>query len=175
VAYATLSRMPILSADTLEFVSNSAEQTTRLGLRLGELLHPGDVICLSGDLGAGKTAFASGVGRGWGAKEAVNSPTYVFAHQHRHSADDRFLYHLDCYRLNDVEDAETIGIEDILSGESVVVIEWPERIEALLTLERLWVDLSPTDILTRRLIQFRAVGARYQTLLDDFRRSTFGG
>ncbi len=167
--------MPILSPDSLEFTSNSFDQTVRLGLRLGELLRVGDVLCLSGELGAGKTAFASGVGKGWGAQELVNSPTFVLSHEHRHAADSTRLYHLDCYRLAGAEDAETIGIEDILAGEGVVMIEWPEHITAILPAEHLWISFAATDLPTRRQLQFRARGTRYQTLLDDFRRSAFGG
>lgn len=167
--------MPILSADVLDFTSNSLEQTVRLGVRLGELLQAGDLLCLSGDLGAGKTAFASGVGRGWGVREVVNSPTFVFSHEHHRTADDVRLYHLDCYRLSGAGDAESIGIEDILAGDSVVMIEWPERIAAILPAERMWISLTATDAATRRQIQFRAEGLRYRTLLDRFRRSAFGG
>ncbi len=167
--------MPILSPDTLDFTSNSLEQTTRLGVRLGELLAAGDLICLSGDLGAGKTAFAAGVGRGWRAREVVNSPTFVFSHEHRRDVDDVLLYHVDCYRLSGAEDAESIGIADILAGDSVVLIEWPERILSILPAERLWISLVAADVPTRRQIQFRASGTRYQTLLDSFRRGAFGG
>ncbi len=169
--------MAILAPDTLEFISSSAEQTARLGARLGELLNPGDLIGLSGDLGAGKTAFAAGVGRGWGARELVSSPTYVLAHEHHRAADDTRLYHLDCYRLASLEDAESMGIEDILAGDAAVLIEWPERITDLLPVDRLWITLTADLIAepTRRQIQIKANGARYQTLLDSFRRLAFGG
>ncbi len=167
--------MPILAPDTLDFTSNSLEQTIRLGVRLGELLQAGDVICLAGNLGAGKTAFASGVGKGWGARELVNSPTFVIAHEHRRERDATRLYHLDCYRLTGLEDAETIGIEDMLAGDAVVLIEWPERIVPLLPDERLWISLAEADVPTRRQLQFRASGSRCQTLLEAFRRDAFGG
>src|SRR5258707_11424486 len=92
----------VLSApDSLTFSleSTSVEQTAYFGARLGKLLGAGDVICLSGPLGAGKTALAAGIAAGWGALEPVNSPTFVFVHEHHRAADALRLYHVDCYRL----------------------------------------------------------------------------
>jgi tRNA threonylcarbamoyladenosine biosynthesis protein TsaE len=151
---------------SLELTSHSVEQTVELGVRLGRRLVGGDVICLSGDLGAGKTALTSGIGKGWGAREPVNSPTFVFVHEHRRSTDDGRLYHVDCYRLGSLDDAESVGIEEILAGDDVVVIEWPERIEPLLPRERLWIDLEILDATTDRRISLKATGARYEALLD---------
>jgi len=168
--------LPILTPDILEFTSNSAEQTARIGLRLGQFLAAGDVICLAGAMGAGKTALAVGIGKGWGALEPVNSPTFVFVHEHRHAADDVRLFHVDCYRLPDIEQAETIGIEEILAGRDVAVIEWPERIAPLLPPERLWIQLETLEEFTeKRQLQLRATGNRYQQILDEFRRNAFGG
>ncbi|MFN8452055.1 MAG: tRNA (adenosine(37)-N6)-threonylcarbamoyltransferase complex ATPase subunit type 1 TsaE [Anaerolineae bacterium] len=124
--------MPILREGELDLISHSAEQTRRLGARLGALLQPGDVVCLSGDLGAGKTAFAAGIGAGWGAKVPVTSPTFNLVHEHERDGDGQILYHLDCYRIHTAADALTIGLDDILSGNGPVVIEWPEHIEAAL-------------------------------------------
>ncbi len=159
--------MPVVTS--LELTSHSVEQTVALGARLGQKLIGGDVICLSGDLGAGKTALTTGIGKGWGALEPVNSPTFVFVHEHRRSTDDLRLYHVDCYRLGSLDDAETVGIEDILAGDGIVVIEWPERIEPLLPAERLWIALDILDETTERQITVRATGARYAALLDDLR------
>ena len=168
--------MPILPPNAIDFISRSLEQTTRLGARLGELAQPGDVIALSGELGAGKTAFAAGFGPGFGALEAVSSPTFVFAHEHRRSADRVRLYHIDCYRLDGALDADSIGLSDMLAGEAVLLIEWPERILPLLPAERLWITLAAVDDEpTRRQITFQASGARSEALLEQFRRRAFGG
>src|SRR4051812_31474913 len=86
-------------------LSESPDQTMQFGTCLGQLLAHGDIVCLSGDLGAGKTAFTSGIGKGWGALEIVNSPTFVFVHEHRRRADNMRLYHIDCYRLASLDDA----------------------------------------------------------------------
>ena len=168
--------MPILPPNVLDFVSHSLEQTVRLGARLGELVLPGDVITLSGELGAGKTAFASGFGLGFGAREPVTSPTFVFAHEHRRAADKVKLYHIDCYRLSGVVDADSIGLSDMLAGDAVLLVEWPERILPLLPIERLSITLDVLDEApTRRQMQFHATGERAETLLDTFRKRAFGG
>lgn len=153
---------------TLELISQSAEHTFQLGRYLGELLVPGDVICLSGNLGAGKTVFTKGIGAGWGALEVVTSPTFTLIHEHRRARDSQVLYHVDCYRLQGAGDAWGIGMEDLLLGEYPVVIEWPENIQEVLPLERLWVAIRVLDG-TRRQMALYAVGDRYQADLEILR------
>jgi tRNA threonylcarbamoyladenosine biosynthesis protein TsaE len=165
--------VPILREGEFDLISHSAEQTRRLGARLGALLQPGDVICLSGDLGAGKTAFAAGIGAGWGAKIPITSPTFNLVHEHERESDAQILYHLDCYRIHSAGDALTIGLDDILSGRGPVVVEWPEHIEAVLPGERLWIELRVIEP-TRRNFVFDATGAQYETLLEAFRTASFG-
>lgn len=166
--------MPILREGELDIISYSAEQTYRLGVRLGTLLVPGDIVCLSGDMGAGKTVFSSGIGAGWGALEPMTSPTFNLIHMHSRARDAMPLYHLDCYRLSDASEAETIGIEDVLDGQGAALFEWPENILEALPDERLWIELRLLEP-TRRNLIFQASGGRYQALLDQFRGASFGG
>ncbi|MBK8021679.1 MAG: tRNA (adenosine(37)-N6)-threonylcarbamoyltransferase complex ATPase subunit type 1 TsaE [Chloroflexi bacterium] len=165
--------MPILRQDELDLISHSAEQTRRLGVRLGTLLRPGDVVCLSGEMGAGKTAFAAGIGAGWGANSVVNSPTYNLVHEYQRDTDDERLIHLDCYRLADEHDAETLGLDAIFDGSALVMIEWPERIVPLLPTERLWIELRLFEA-TRRNLLFMPTGSRYEALLEAFRGDALG-
>lgn len=165
--------MPILREGEFDIISHSVEQTRRLGVRLGSLLQAGDMICLSGDLGAGKTAFAIGIGEGWGAKVPLTSPTFSLVHEHERARDKLLLFHLDCYRLHSPADADTIGIDDILSGRGAVVIEWPEHIDAALPRERLGIELHIIEP-TRRNFLFDATGKHYETLLDQFRGASIG-
>jgi tRNA threonylcarbamoyladenosine biosynthesis protein TsaE len=151
---------------TLELTSHSPQQTIAIGEQLGKLLAPGDVICLSGDLGAGKTALTSGIAKGWGALEPVNSPTFVFIHEHQRAGDDSRLYHVDCYRLGSEADALSIGLEDVLAGSDVVILEWPERAASLLPVERLWITLEALEAETDRRLDLEAVGERYGLLLE---------
>ncbi|GAB4264754.1 MAG: tRNA (adenosine(37)-N6)-threonylcarbamoyltransferase complex ATPase subunit type 1 TsaE [Candidatus Promineifilaceae bacterium] len=165
--------MPILDKWTIDFVSNSVEQTVRLGVRLGELLVPGSLVCLSGDLGAGKTAFTRGVGRGWGTTLRVTSPTFTLVNEYPRPHDGRILYHIDCYRLEHEADAETVGLEDILNGNGAVIIEWPERIASWLAADRLWIRFTfQSD--TRRALRFSASGEQSAKLLNEYKQRAFG-
>jgi len=165
--------MPILDPNTLDFISSSTDQTVRLGLRLGELLQPGDMVCLYGDLGAGKTALSRGVGRGWGTALRVTSPTFTIINEYPRPKDKAVLYHLDCYRLETDMDVETVGLEDIFYGQGAVIIEWPENIESWLSADRLAIQIKYLND-TRRTMQFKATGHRSEQLLDDFKRNAFG-
>jgi tRNA threonylcarbamoyladenosine biosynthesis protein TsaE len=165
--------MPILHEQTLDFLSHSPEQTQRYGVRLGELLVPGDVICLAGPLGAGKTSLANGVGRGFGIAEPLTSPTFTLMNEYRRAGDGRVLVHVDCYRLADAREAEDAGLGDYLDGPYVVAIEWPERVAPLLPPDRLWITLRLIGELKRGLLM-EARGARYARLLAEFRLAAFG-
>jgi tRNA threonylcarbamoyladenosine biosynthesis protein TsaE len=165
--------VPILREGELDIISYNAEQTQRLGTRLGTLLKPGDIICLSGDMGAGKTVFSAGIGKGWGALSPLTSPTFNIVHQHRRNQDKQTLYHMDCYRLQSAEDAEGVGLEEILDGHGPVIVEWPEKIEAVLPRQRLWLELRILEP-TRRNLVFEATGERYEQLVKEFSGISFG-
>src|SRR5258708_33537990 len=150
--------MPILDEHSLDFWSHSPEQTTRFGARLGELLLPGDLLTISGELGAGKTTFIGGVGRGWGSLDQVSSPTFVLVNDYRRP-DGQHLWHLDCYRLNSGAEAMAVGFEDLLASGGIMVVEWPERIEAALPAARLRPALR-WEGQTRRGLRGEAAGAR---------------
>lgn len=142
-------------------------------MRLGELLRPGDLICLAGDLGSGKTTLAQGIARGWGCLDPVTSPTFVLINEYRR-ADAARLYHFDAFRLNGVEDAAGLGLPELLEGDGPVLVEWPERVARLLPPERLWITLRWADE-SRRGLRIEATGHRYERLLRQFRKTAFGG
>jgi tRNA threonylcarbamoyladenosine biosynthesis protein TsaE len=164
--------VPIFDERSLDFMSHSPEQTLRIGARLGEHLAPGDVICVSGELGAGKTTFVTGIGLGWGALDPVTSPTFVLVNQYRR-ADGQPLWHLDCYRLSSASEALAFGFVDLLDSGGLMVIEWPERILEILPPERLILNLRWIDDM-KRGFRLEARGGRYQDLLNDFRHTAFG-
>jgi len=164
--------MPILDAHMLEFFSRSPEQTRRVGVRLGGLLKPGDILCLKGDLGAGKTTFTQGLAQGWGSLDAVSSPTFILINMYRR-ADGGHLYHLDAYRLESVPEAEQLDLETILA-EGALIVEWPERLGGLLPKKHLWIHLEHMAE-EHRLLNFNARGKRYDEMLDGIRQSMFGG
>lgn len=165
---------PILDPHSLECPSHSAEQTRRLGVRLGELLEAGDLICLEGALGAGKTCLAQGIGRGYGVTESLISPTFTFIHEYKVAKDNTVLYHVDLYRISSVREAAALGLDDYLDDRSAItMIEWPEQAEALLPGERLWITIRLIQG-NKRLLLFSAHGARYEALLRRFRKRAFG-
>lgn len=147
-----------------EVLSQGPEVTERFGERLGALLRSGDVICLQGDLGAGKTTLAQGIARGWGVQAHVTSPTFTLLNEYERSGNDGRFYHLDCYRLADAQEAWLLGLDDVLDADGVLVIEWPERIEGALPEERLWIGMEHAGEGRRRLT-LEASGARYEELL----------
>jgi tRNA threonylcarbamoyladenosine biosynthesis protein TsaE len=165
--------MAILDERTLEFISSSVEQTVRLGVRLGELLAAGDVVCLSGELGAGKTVLARGMGRGWGTAVRVTSPTFTLINEYPRAPDGVVLYHVDGYRLTRPGDVATTGLEDLLAAEAAIMIEWPERLASHLPGDRLDIALAYVNE-TKRSLRFSAGGARSERLLKEFRRRAFG-
>ena len=112
-----------------EFISHNQAQTEDIGARLAQALTGGEVLALYGGLGAGKTAFTRGLARGLGIARPVTSPTFTLLHQYKGRL---ALNHFDVYRLSSVEEAEDIGIDEIMQADGVTVIEWPERVEELL-------------------------------------------
>jgi tRNA threonylcarbamoyladenosine biosynthesis protein TsaE len=162
---------PILDRNSLEIISRSAEQTRRVGMRLGAMLEPGDIICLIGDLGAGKTTFVQGLAAGWGSLDPVSSPTFVIVNVYRR-LDQRKLYHLDAYRLSGPAEAIDLDLDNMFESGSLV-IEWADIIAEALPPERLWVNLRYVDENQRDLI-FSARGEHYQHLLAEFRSQVYG-
>ena len=163
----------------MDFFSRSPEQTRRVGRRLGEILEAGDVICLQGDLGAGKTTFVHGIAQGWGSLDSVSSPTFILVNVYRRAdqsegrATQPLLFHMDAYRLDSTPEAEELDLDSMLALGALLV-EWPERMNGLIPRERLWVNLEHIDEEEREM-KFKATGKRYDELLEVVRHSTFGG
>jgi tRNA threonylcarbamoyladenosine biosynthesis protein TsaE len=165
--------MPILDPNVVEFVSGSPIQTTRLGERLGRLLRGGEVICLEGNLGSGKTCLAQGIGRGWGATDDLTSPTFTLIHELRRAQDKSRLYHIDLYRIEKEAEAWMLGLSDLMDTTASVLIEWPERAPSLLPPDRLWIKLAYLDE-TRRFMSFNATDPFHLELLQSFKKQAFG-
>jgi tRNA threonylcarbamoyladenosine biosynthesis protein TsaE len=164
--------MPTVDEHTIDVFSRSPEHTRRLGLRLGKALQSGDVICLQGDLGAGKTTFVQGVAQGWGSMDAVSSPTFIIVNVYR-DGKQKQLFHMDAYRLDSTSEAEELDLETMLA-EGPLLIEWPERMQSLIPDERLWVQLEYINEEEREM-RFKSSGKRYDDLLAVIRQAAFGG
>jgi tRNA threonylcarbamoyladenosine biosynthesis protein TsaE len=110
-----------------EVITSSPEQTTALGRQLAAELKPPALVLLYGDLGAGKTTLVKGIvsGLGLAAEEDVTSPSFVFVHAFRNHTR---LYHVDLYRIEQAAELDTLGLDDLLAEQAVVVVEWAERL-----------------------------------------------
>lgn len=144
--------------------TESAERTIALGRWLGARVKPGQVIGLSGDLGAGKTTFTRGLAEGAGADPAgVTSPTFTFLHVYA----GRFpVYHLDLYRLDSESQVRDLGVDEFVGGDGVAVVEWFENVPALLPPSRLEARLTVTKQ-DERSIAFRGTGPEWDAVMGD--------
>jgi tRNA threonylcarbamoyladenosine biosynthesis protein TsaE len=124
---------------SLDLHTHSAAETQALGADLGRLLWPGGVVCLEGELGAGKTCLAQGLGQGLGVAGPIISPTFTLIREYRGRLP---LFHVDCYRVRDLDDAWALGLDDYLYDDGVTVVEWADRVRPLMPAERLWVHLE---------------------------------
>ena len=142
------------------FEVNSVEETWGFAKKLAAELKPGDVVCLEGDLGAGKTTFTQGLAAALGVPGRVNSPTFCIVQEHRapstrHQAPGTFLVHMDLYRLHGEDDVIAIGWEDYLAEGAILVVEWPERAGTLIPANARHIVFTHLDGEEARRIEFR--------------------
>lgn len=134
-----------------ELTSDSEIQTKELAQQFAKALGPGSVVCLKGELGAGKTHFVKGMARAFGiGEEEVHSPTYTLINEYK--GNGLPLYHFDCYRLESIEEALEIGAEEYFYGEGVSVIEWPERIRDLIPPDAIWITITSVAPSKRKFV-----------------------
>lgn len=154
----------------MNLISKSVRDTLSIGRKLSRHLKPGDIICLFGELGSGKTVFTKGVARGLGISEnKITSPTFVLIRQYE---DSRLpLYHFDLYRLKELKDIAYLGYQDYLYGQGVSVVEWADRLGRMLPREYLKIVLSVKGK-SCRLLRFSGSGRRYKELLSQINEDT---
>lgn len=146
-------------------VTRSADETFRLGETLGSMLRPGDTIALNGDLGAGKTCLAGGVGRALGIAGRVKSPSFALINEYEGEIP---LYHMDVYRLESPAEVEDLGYEEYFYGAGVTLVEWAERIKSYLPEQRLNISIEkdPENENTR-IFKLVPRGNRYEQLAGE--------
>lgn len=149
-----------LVTEQLTLETESPEATHALGVRLGRLLHPGDAVLLSGELGTGKTVLTQGMAEGLDVQEPVKSPSFVLLHQYEGRTT---VYHADLYRLESPQEVADLGLDEV-AADGVLVVEWAERGQDVLPPEHLRVHLAYAGD-DRRRITLEAHGGRYQELL----------
>ena len=165
--------MLAVDSHTIEITSRNPEQTRRIGERLGGALQTGDILCLQGDLGAGKTTLVQGIAQGWGSLDSVSSPTFILVNAYRRADEKKdgttppLLFHMDAYRLDSASEAEELDLDSMLA-EGALIVEWPERMPELIPAENLWLTIEHTGE-TERELKFAASGKRYEELLGLIR------
>ena len=132
----------------MKYLSHSEDETQKIGYEVAEKIKKGDVISLTGSLGAGKTVFAKGFAKQLGIEEAIVSPTFTLVQEY----DGREkMYHLDLYRLSGEDEFESMGGEDFLYSDGVTLIEWSEKIESMLPDDTIYVKITINEDLTRTI------------------------
>ncbi len=148
---------------TLAARTRSSEETFSLAARVGTILRAGDVVALAGDLGMGKTVFAKGLACALGVDEVVVSPTFTLVREYEGRVP---LVHVDVYRLDHLQELHDVGFDELLGGRAVTVVEWGDRVGALLPVERLDVLLTPGDGDDDRLVTFVPAGRSWAVRVD---------
>ena len=149
----------MMSEPQLRARTSSAEGTQALAAALAELAQPGDLLLLVGDLGAGKTAFAQGYGAALGVTERITSPTFTLVNHHQGRL---LMHHVDVYRLDQLDEVLDLGLEELLDGVGVTIIEWGDAIRPALPADYLEVTLlHDDDDEACRTLELRLVGGRW--------------
>lgn len=154
-------------ASDVEIRTHSAEETCAVGAALGALAQPGDVLLLSGDLGAGKTTFTKAFGAALGVTESITSPTFTLAREYHGRL---LMHHLDVYRLERLGEVADLALAELTEGGGVVVIEWGELIASTLVPDYLSMTLEFGEGDDDRSIGLRCVGPRWANRTETLRR-----
>lgn len=133
---------------TIDLVTASAEETATAGERLGRLLSPGAVVALTGELGAGKTCFIQGVVRGLDVPVRATSPTFVLVNEYHGRLP---VHHVDAYRTGSIAELADLGLDEMMSGEAVTVIEWADKLGPLLPASAIRVHIDGVGDEPRRI------------------------
>ncbi len=149
----------------IDLITESPEETQRLGSVLGRACVGGELFLLTGQLGSGKTCFTQGLAWGLDVEEYAHSPTFVLVNEYQGRLT---LYHIDLYRIESVQEAAELGLEEYLQGQGVCAVEWAERAPSVLGDDALFVELADVGRERRRLT-FRASGRQHVALLGSLR------
>jgi tRNA threonylcarbamoyladenosine biosynthesis protein TsaE len=147
---------------------NGLEETKEFGIRLGNLLREGDILCLNGDLGAGKTTLTKSIGLGLGVYDYITSPTFALINEYTGKIP---VYHFDVYRLENVEELYDLGFDEYFYGKGVCIIEWAEKIERLLPKERIVLDIEKGKDIDERRINITGSGNRYTEITKELEKN----
>jgi tRNA threonylcarbamoyladenosine biosynthesis protein TsaE len=145
----------------------SPEETFAFGQCLAKVLSAGKVVCLAGDLGAGKTLLVQGLAEGLGIKDTVNSPTFTILNVYEASFP---VYHFDLYRLEDAAELFDIGFYEYTEASGLSIIEWPDKFREELPDEYLWIEIRRSEKEDERILHVRAFGADYENICEELKQ-----
>jgi tRNA threonylcarbamoyladenosine biosynthesis protein TsaE len=148
----------------LEIRLKGLYETEKFGTKLGEVLQSGDIVCLNGELGAGKTTLTKSIGKGLGVEEYITSPTFALINEYEGRVR---VYHFDVYRLENVDELYDLGFDEYFYGNGVSIVEWAEKIEKLLPKERIIINIDKGKTLDERIIVITGEGNRYKEIIKE--------
>ncbi|HHV25700.1 tRNA (adenosine(37)-N6)-threonylcarbamoyltransferase complex ATPase subunit type 1 TsaE [Anaerosalibacter bizertensis] len=152
----------------MEIVLKGLEDTEKFGYRLGSLLEGGDIVCLTGDLGAGKTTLTKSIAKGLDVKDYVTSPTFALINEYKGRVP---VYHFDVYRLEGIEDVIDLGFEEYFYSKGVTIIEWGDKIEKFLPEDILTVEMNRGKTDNERIISIFSNGKRSETIIEELKKN----
>ena len=147
-----------------KIILKGLEDTKKFGEKLGSLLKPGDIICLMGDLGAGKTTLTKSIGIGLGVEDYITSPTFTLINEYKGRLN---LYHFDVYRLEGISDLDDLGFEEYFYSGGVCIIEWGDKIENILPKDTINLSIEKGSELDERIINLSGEGSRFKELIEE--------
>jgi tRNA threonylcarbamoyladenosine biosynthesis protein TsaE len=151
----------------VEIKLSNLEETEEFGIKLGSLLKGGDIICLNGDLGAGKTTLTKSIGRGLGVDEYITSPTFALINEYK----GKFpVYHFDVYRLENAHELYDLGFDEYFYGKGVCIIEWADKIEKMIPDIRIVIDIEKGNDDNERILHISGNGGSYDELIKELNR-----
>lgn len=151
----------------MEIKLSNLEETKEFGFRLGSLLKGGDILCLNGDLGAGKTTMTKSIGLGLGVEEYITSPTFTLINEYKGRIP---VYHFDVYRLEDADELYDLGFDEYFYGKGVCIIEWADKIEKMIPEIRIVVDIEKGNDENKRILHISGYGQSYDQLIKELNR-----
>ncbi|MDP4146133.1 MAG: tRNA (adenosine(37)-N6)-threonylcarbamoyltransferase complex ATPase subunit type 1 TsaE [Bacillota bacterium] len=146
----------------MEFIVDNLDKTLELGYFIGENAKPGDIICINGDLGTGKTHLTKGIAKGLGIEEHITSPTFNIVNEYKGRLK---LFHFDVYRVNDPDEIYAIGFDEYIFSDAISVIEWSNYIEELIPEEHLSINIEK---LTNLGVTHRKISITYSDKRYDY-------
>lgn len=150
----------------MEIKLNGLKDTEEFGIRFGKLLKPGDIVCLNGDLGAGKTTMTKSIGRGLDVEEYITSPTFALINMYKGRM---VVYHFDVYRLENVDELYDLGFDEYFFGEGVCIIEWAEKIDRLIPEDKIIIDIKKTSHPHERILHISGYGNRCEEIVKELK------